>query len=224
VSYAIESAYGCTLRLAIESHSDSGKDFLLWTPCLTFSQPYASGETVEVKAGELLLLPHDRLYLLGTDLELPPAGMEDIIGFRKPRDWRRDNHKWNRVASPPPRRIWIRVLLGSLPPMLRIPLGDVSTSGWLPDLLPLGVQESLAQRPGSQSPLAKLSLAFIEALRRYAQSETPDLKGWLAGLHDPHVGRALACCMEIRPAAGQSTNERVRSRCLARRWRSASPT
>ena len=73
--------------------------------------------------------------------------------------------------------------------MLRIPLGDISKSGWLADLLHLGVQESLAKRPGSQSLLAKLSeLAFIEALRRYAQSKPPGLKGWLAGLQDPHVG------------------------------------
>lgn len=40
----------------------------------------AGGETVEVKAGDLLLLPHDNLHLLGTDLKLPPAGMEDIVG------------------------------------------------------------------------------------------------------------------------------------------------
>jgi AraC family transcriptional regulator, alkane utilization regulator len=109
-----------------------------------------------------------------------------------------------------------RVLLGSLPPMLRIPLGDVSTSGWLPDLLRLGVQESLAQRPGSQSLLAKLSeLAFIEALRRYAQSETPDLKGWLAGLHDPHVGRALAV-LHGNPARGWTVDERAREVALSR--------
>ncbi|MGZ8417239.1 MAG: hypothetical protein ACXWVQ_09720 [Methyloceanibacter sp.] len=41
--------------------------------------------------------------------------------------------------------------------MLRIPLGDVSLSGWLADLLQVGVQESRAERPGSQSLLAKLS-------------------------------------------------------------------
>ena len=84
-------------------------------------------------------------------------------------------------------------MLGSLPPILRIPLGDISLSGWLADLLRVGVQESQAQRPGSQSLLAKLSeLAFTEALRRYAQSNPPELKGWLAGLQDPYVGRALA--------------------------------
>ena len=51
--------------------------------------------------------------------------------------------------------------------MLRIPLGDISKSGWLGDLLHISVQESLAKRPGSQSLPAKLSeLAFIETLRR----------------------------------------------------------
>jgi AraC-like DNA-binding protein len=109
-----------------------------------------------------------------------------------------------------------RALLGALPPMLRIPLSDVATSGWLADLLHLGVQESLAKRPGSQSLLTKLSeLAFIEALRRYAQSKPPDLKGWLAGLQDPYVGRALAL-LHGNPARGWTVDELAREVALSR--------
>lgn len=100
--------------------------------------------------------------------------------------------------------------------MLRIPLGDVSTSGWLADLLRLGVQESLGQRPGSQSLPAKLSeLAFIEALRRYAQSKPPDLRGWLAGLQDPYVGRALAL-LHGNPIRGWTVDELAREVALSR--------
>jgi AraC-like DNA-binding protein len=99
---------------------------------------------------------------------------------------------------------------------LRIPLSDVATSGWLADLLHLGVQESLAKRPGSQSLLTKLSeLAFIEALRRYAQSKPPDLKGWLAGLQDPYVGRALAL-LHGNPARGWTVDELAREVALSR--------
>jgi AraC family transcriptional regulator, alkane utilization regulator len=100
--------------------------------------------------------------------------------------------------------------------MLRIPLGDISKSGWLGDLLHIGVQESLAKRPGSQSLLAKLSeLAFIEALRRYAQSRPPDLKGWLAGLQDPHVGRALAL-LHGDPKRAWTVDELARAVALSR--------
>jgi AraC-like DNA-binding protein len=106
--------------------------------------------------------------------------------------------------------------LGSLPPMLRISLGDISLSGWLADLLRVGVQESHAQRPGSQSLLAKLSeLAFTEALRRYAQSNPPELKGWLAGLQDSYVGRALAL-LHGDPARGWTVEELAREVALSR--------
>lgn len=41
--------------------------------------------------------------------------------------------------------------------------------------------------------LAKLSeLLFVEAVRRYAEALPEGQTGWLAGLRDPHVARALA--------------------------------
>lgn len=109
-----------------------------------------------------------------------------------------------------------RALLGSLPPMLRIPFGDISLSGWLADLLRLGVEESRAERPGSKSMLAKLSgLAFTEALRRYAQSNPPDLKGWLTGLKDAYVGRALAL-LHGDPTRGWTVEDLAREVALSR--------
>ena len=41
--------------------------------------------------------------------------------------------------------------------------------------------------------LAKLSeLLFVEAVRRYSETLPDGQTGWLAGLRDPHVARALA--------------------------------
>jgi transcriptional regulator GlxA family with amidase domain len=41
--------------------------------------------------------------------------------------------------------------------------------------------------------LAKLAeLMFVDALRRYIESMPPGGKGWLAGVRDAQVGRALA--------------------------------
>jgi AraC-like DNA-binding protein len=100
--------------------------------------------------------------------------------------------------------------------MLRISLGDISLSGWLADLLRLGVEESRAERPGSQSLLAKLSeLAFTEALRRYAQSRPAELKGWLAGLQDTYVARALAL-LHGDPSRGWTVEELARDVALSR--------
>ena len=175
-------------------------------------------EEVEVAAGDLLLFPHDHRHLLGSDLMLSPApvGSEAIEGLIEMR-WGGDGEATRFICGylACDRRA-CRALLGPLPAMLRIPLGDISKSGWLGDLLHIGVEESLAKRPGSQSLLGKLSeLAFIEALRRYAQSKPPDLTGWLAGLQDPHVGRVLAL-LHGDPKRAWTVDELARAVALSR--------
>ena len=184
-------------------------------------------EEIRVEAGDLLLLAHDDLHVLGSDLNLPFAEVRSappqsgLLEFRDGGGGEATKFICGYLACD---RRASRALLGSLPPMLRISLGDVSRGGWLADLLRLGVEESRAQRPGWQSLLAKLSeLAFTEALRRYAQSNPPELNGWLAGLQDPYVGPRLHFCMASRRGAGRWRNSRAKSRCRARRWRSGLP-
>ncbi|MGA7457692.1 MAG: AraC family transcriptional regulator [Methyloceanibacter sp.] len=176
-------------------------------------------DVVEVTAGDLLLLAHDDLHVLGSDLNLPFAEVRStppqsgLLEFRAGGGGAATKFICGYLACD---RRASRALLDSLPQMLRIPLGDVSRSGWLADLLRLGVEESRAQRPGSQSLLAKLSeLAFTEALRRYAQSNPPELKGWLAGLQDPYVGRALAV-LHGEPTRGWTVEELAREVALSR--------
>ena len=87
----------------------------------------------------------------------------------------------------------VPALLESLPRLLRVPLGDGVGSAWLTSLLRAGTHESSAPRPGGETVLAKLSeLLFVEALRRYIELLPGEQTGWLAGLRDRFVGRALA--------------------------------
>jgi AraC-like DNA-binding protein len=53
--------------------------------------------------------------------------------------------------------------------------------------------EARSPRPGSEGVLGRLSeLMFVEMIRRHLEALPPDRTGWLAGLRDPHVGKALA--------------------------------
>jgi AraC-like DNA-binding protein len=62
------------------------------------------------------------------------------------------------------------------------------------------VEESSAGRPGADSMLTRLAeLMFVEVLRRHLESLPLGQGGWLAGVRDPMVGRALALLHE-RPA------------------------
>jgi AraC-like DNA-binding protein len=91
-------------------------------------------------------------------------------------------------------------LLASLPRVLVANDRGGSTGGWLTRFMEVAESESLRPRPGQEAVLARLAeLMFVEVVRRHLESLAPDRAGWLAGLRDPHVGRALAA-LHARPA------------------------
>jgi AraC-like DNA-binding protein len=109
-----------------------------------------------------------------------------------------------------------RPLLNALPNMLRISVGDDLHTSWLVPLLRVGVSESHVQRPGAQSVLTKISeLLFVEAMRRYVQSLSPEHKGWLAGLRDSHVGKALSL-LHAQPGYAWTVDDLAREVALSR--------
>lgn len=60
------------------------------------------------------------------------------------------------------------------------------------DLMYAALSESEAHRPGGEAILARLSeLLFVRAVRRYIEALPEHSEGWLAGLRDPQIGRAL---------------------------------
>jgi AraC-like DNA-binding protein len=218
--WCVETRYGLHTAMPKLPDSDHVVFFHLLTHGTCLARLAGGSEVVEVKAGDLLLLPNDDLHLLGSDLKLPAESVRSslpseggLLELRYGGGGEATRFICGYLACD---RRASRALLGSLPPMLRIPLGDISLSGWLADLLHLGVQESRAQRPGSQSLLAKLSeLAFTEAMRRYAQSNVPELKGWLAGLRDPYIGRTLAL-LHGEPTRNWTVDELAREVALSR--------
>jgi AraC-like DNA-binding protein len=187
-----------------------------------FVRLLGGSEIIEATAGDVLIFPHDHLHVLGTDLNLSPARVDEIIGVQSAEGLIQMRYGGGGEATKfvcgylSCDRRMCRPLLSALPQMLRIPLGDGSADGWLADLLRLGVHESLAQRPGARSLLSKLSeLAFVEALRRFVQSQPPDQKGWLAGLCDPYIGRALAL-LHGNPARSWTVDDLAREVALSR--------
>lgn len=217
--WCVATQYGLHTAAPKLPDSDHVVFFHLLTDGSCLARLADGGETVKVEAGDVLLFPRDDRHVLGSDLKLPfaevrnPSPESGLLELRAGGGGQATRFICGYLACD---RRASRALLGALPPMLRIPLGDISLNGWLADLLRVGVQESQAQRPGSQSLLAKLSeLAFTEALRRYAQSNPPELKGWLAGLQDPHVGRALTL-LHGDPSRGWTVDELAREVALSR--------
>jgi AraC-like DNA-binding protein len=72
------------------------------------------------------------------------------------------------------------------------------------------------KRAGGEGVLAKLSeLMFIEIIRRHLAELPPEQAGWLAGLRDPFVGKALSL-MHAKPQHGWTIETLARDVGLSR--------
>lgn len=84
-------------------------------------------------------------------------------------------------------------LLASLPRVLHVPGRTLGTDSWVTTFLRAVVAESNHRRPGGEAVLERMSeMLFVEVLRRYVDALPAEQTGWLAGLRDPGVGRALS--------------------------------
>jgi AraC-like DNA-binding protein len=93
-----------------------------------------------------------------------------------------------------------QIFLGGLPPILKVNIRNDPAGQWLEQSLRYSVDNTDASRPGGEALLAKLSeVLFIETLRRYLALLPREQTGWLAGVRDPEVGKALAL-LHRRPA------------------------
>ena len=84
-------------------------------------------------------------------------------------------------------------LLASLPPVLKLDLRATASGAWIESSFRFAVSEIAAGRIGSATVITKLSeLLFVEAVSQFVASLPAERRGWLAGLRDPQIGRALA--------------------------------
>ena len=105
-------------------------------------------------------------------------------------------------------------LIAALPRMLHLRAGDGGS--WITRLLQQTIGESQAQRPGSEAMLARMSeMLFVDAVRRHVETLPPEGAGWLAGLRDRFVGRALAL-LHQRPTDAWTIDELGRQVGLSR--------
>lgn len=105
-------------------------------------------------------------------------------------------------------------LITALPRMLHLPADDVGA--WVRGVLHQAVDESRERRPGADAVLERVSeMVFVDAARRYLERLPDDAAGWLAGLRDRFVGRALEL-MHEDPAAEWTLDELGRRVGLSR--------
>lgn len=96
-------------------------------------------------------------------------------------------------------------LIATLPRLMHLPAA--AGGAWSGQLVHLAATESNSKRPGSEALLERLSeMMFVDAVRRHVDGLPEQATGWLAGLRDRFVGRALALLHE-KPAANWTIND-----------------
>lgn len=105
-------------------------------------------------------------------------------------------------------------LIATLPRLLR--LRAAGNGDWIAQLMRQAVSESRSKRPGGKAMLERMSeMMFVDAVRRYVDTLPEASRGWLAGLRDRFVGRALAL-MHDSPATEWTVDELGRRVGLSR--------
>jgi AraC-like DNA-binding protein len=107
-------------------------------------------------------------------------------------------------------------LLDSLPPILHVRGSATARSGWAQQFTRFALLEAQEKRAGANGMLAKLGeLMFVEIVRHHVETLPDGSRGWLAGLRDRHVGRALNLLHE-RPTAQWTLDRLARDVGLSR--------
>jgi len=156
-------------------------------------------DPMSLAAGEVVLLPRNDLHVMGSDLRVPPVLASDLLQPPKNGGLFSIHHGGEGART----RMVCGFLgcdsaegnpvISTLPPALKFRIEEGAAADWMHSTFRYAADEVAAGRPGSETVLAKLSeLLFVEAVRRYAESLPEGQTGWLAGLRDNHVARALA--------------------------------
>lgn len=174
-----------------------------------------------LRAGEIIVFPHGDAHLMASAPDVPPGPPADLPSLlrRGPRELRFGGGGAATkficgYFSCDPRLC--RPILNALPRVLTVSLRGQGEPGWLESSIRYAVAEAASLRPGGAGVLAKLSeVLFIETLRRHMERLPPEHTGWLAGVRDRVVGRALAL-MHARPAHSW-TVETLAGECIISR-------
>lgn len=170
---------------------------------------------VRVVAGDVVIVPHGHEHLMGSEPGLPPPEcppLEELLAQRP--------HEHSHGGGGPVTRMVCgylacdariaRMLLGGLPPIVRVNVRGSDAGSWLEASLRYALAEAGSPRPGGAGVLAKLAeVLFIEVLRLYMNERGAEHTGWLAGVRDRIVGAALTA-IHRRPAHAWTLEELAR--------------
>lgn len=151
------------------------------------------GSRIKVSAGEIVLLPHNDPHVLHGPTCGEVVDAHDLVNQPDEDGLFRLRHGGDGEAT----RVYCGYLgtraeddplLRSLPPMMVVALDGIRDD-WMVKSMTFAAESLGAHSPETVGKLAEA--LFAEGVRRYVDGLSPNETGWVAGLRDPAVGRAL---------------------------------
>lgn len=205
-----------------------GAEHLIAYHVLTEGRCFANilGEApVELNAGEVIVFTRGDPHVLASAPGLradpaAPEGLGSLAGSQLP-----FTLNFGAAGRPTARLVCgylacdsrpFNPLLDHLPPVIKAGDPQAGDVGWLSHFIRFATKESADRRAGGESVLARLSeLMFIEVVRRHIDALPPGQAGWLSGLRDPFVGKALSL-LHQSPARNWTIEDLAREAGLSR--------
>ena len=154
---------------------------------------------LELRPGELALVPHGEGHKLASARGVPAAKLFDL--YREPVSERYEilRHGGGGAAT--------RIVCGAvrfehptavhlvslLPSVICSPAGNSPQTEWIHGTLRFMAGEASTMAPGSETIVTRLAdILVIQAIRAWIASDPAAHGGWLGALQDRHIGRAMA--------------------------------
>jgi AraC-like DNA-binding protein len=187
--------------------------------------PDDPASAIRLHAGELLVVPQGESHILGSALDLSPIPSAPLLASQLEAA-PGEVMKLSYGAGGAPTRMVCgflacdetlgNPLLAALPRIFKVDMRNDPRSAWLESSLQFAASEAAEWRAGSSLVLARLSeLLFVEAVRRCIDALPAERKGWLAGVRDRFVGRALSL-LHAQPAYSWTVDELAKKVGLSR--------
>ena len=194
-----------------------------------------------IETGDVIVFPRGDPHVLASDPGLSPVRMREIYpapstervsvvqhgGGGEPAHlvcgFLYSDHKFSPLFESLPAVLCVRARNGALAletldetgPRAQ-PIARPQEADWWQASLRYLISEAAAPGPGNRAALARLAESlFVEVLRWQFRHAEQDRVGWLAGLHDPHVGRVLSLIHAL-PERPWTVDELAREAAISR--------
>ncbi len=174
--------------------------------CVWFHVPVAGGcrietedgSAIELGAGDLALIPHGRGHTLRSEPDVDAPNILDLertlLGDRYELIQYGGGGDATRLICGAVRfdHPAARNLIDLLPAALLLPTRAAAADGWIQSTMRLIDAEAAAPKPGGEAIITRLSdILVIQAIRNWLEHDPEATRGWLGGIQDPQIGRAL---------------------------------